>query len=678
MADTVDTHEDLREKAQTDTDTGMDQIARERAKYGMDPELAAAPYESGLTARTVVGALFVAVVMIPASIYLSLVAGTGLGSAAEWVSIILFAELARRSFMPLKRQEIYILFILASGLVGGGPFQSYIFNVYLQGSQEALSLGVAQRLTTENVWWAVPPAGSEAVAMRTFWHHDWLPIVMLGVVSSFVGRFQTLSSYYFLFRLTSDVERLPFPFAPIAAQGVTALADAERQGWRWRWFSIGAMIGLVWGAIYLGVPTVTAGIFGTALEIIPIPFIDFTRQIGSVLPGSLLGINTDVLSFMSGFVVPFPIICGQFISTITTSIILPPFLVEAGIFKGWRPGLGVVQASVLNTLDLWTSVALGVGLPVMFLGVYQSAKVLARHRDQRGQGTFAAPAGRGDLPLWLAASIWFVTSAVFVGIAHWLVPKFPFWIFIVFALLYTPFISYIGARMIGHAGSHVAFPPVVEAAYILSGYKGIAIWWVGSQANDFSGGVSRFRELELTKTKFSSYFGVELLMFPVTFLLSFAFWQVIWKLNPIPSSAYPYAMRMWPLNAYNRCLWQTATIQGNSIMLSAIKFNVIGYAAAGGGLLYYLVYLLKASPMWWYGMVGGIGAWPHGIFLSMAGALTSRHYLAKKFGGPDQWFRYAIVLNAGVACGQGLVGMAGVAVALINGAITQSPFQIFH
>lgn len=654
-------------------------LAEERKKYGLDPELEMAPYESGLTARTLIGALFVAVVMMPASIYLGLVVGTGLGSAAEWVSIILFTELARRSFMPLKRQEIYILFILAGGLVGGGPFGGLIWNTYLQSSQEALSLGVAERLTTENIWWAVPPAGSEAVALRTFWHRDWLPIVTLMIFTSIVGRFQTLSSYYFLFRLTSDVERLPFPFAPIAAQGITALAEgSEGETWRWRWFSIGSMIGLVWGAIYVGVPTVTAGIFGTAIEILPIPFVDFTREIGNVMPGSLLGFNTDLGSVMWGFVVPFPIICGQAISAFLSSFVAPPFLVEAGVLKSWRPGLGVVQASVLNNLDLWTSVSLGVGLPIMFLGVYESTKVLMRQRDGRGAGTFDAPPGRGDLPLWVAVAIWFASSAFFVGLAHWLVPLFPVWIYILFAFVYTPFISYIGARMIGHAGTHVSFPPITQAAFILSGFKGIAVWWVGSQANDFSGGVSKFREIELTKTKFTSYFAVEFIMFPITFILSFAFWSVIWKMNPIPSSAYPFALKMWPLNAYNACLWQTATIQGNSTMLNAIKFDVIGYAAVGGGALYAIIQLMHASPMWWYGIIGGLGAWPHGIFLSLTGALVSRYYLAKKFGGPEQWFKYAIVLNAGYACGVGLIGMAGVAIALINGAITQSPFQVFR
>jgi hypothetical protein len=201
---------------------------------------------------------------------------------------------------------------------------------------------------------------------------------------------------------------------------------------------------------------------------------------------------------------------------------------------------------------------------------------------------------------------------------------------------------------------------------------------VGMQIHDFSGGASRFREIELTKTKFSSFFAVEFIMWPITFLLSFAFWSVIWKMNPIPSAAYPFALRMWPFRAYQACLWQTATIQGNSTMLNAIKFDVVGYSAAVGGALYWALHAFKVSPMAWYGAVGGIGAWPHGMWWPMIGALLGRYYLARRVGGQEILFKYSIVVSAGFSCGMGLVGMAGVAIALINGAITQTPFQVFR
>ena len=89
------------------------------------------PFEEGFTMKTFIGALFVGLIMAPGAIYLGLVAGQGLGGAAQWVTIVLFAEVARRSFLPLKRQEIYMLFYVAGGLasavladrgISGGPF----------------------------------------------------------------------------------------------------------------------------------------------------------------------------------------------------------------------------------------------------------------------------------------------------------------------------------------------------------------------------------------------------------------------------------------------------------------------------------------------------------------------------------------------------------------------------
>ena len=60
------------------------------------------PFVDGFGWKTVIGALFIGIIMMPGAIYLSLVAGQGIGPAAEWVTIILFMEVARRSYQTLK------------------------------------------------------------------------------------------------------------------------------------------------------------------------------------------------------------------------------------------------------------------------------------------------------------------------------------------------------------------------------------------------------------------------------------------------------------------------------------------------------------------------------------------------------------------------------------------------
>ena len=63
--------------------------------------------------KAMLGGLFVGLIMTPASMYMQLVTGTDVGPAAQWVTIILFLEVARLSFTSLSRPETYILYYMA-------------------------------------------------------------------------------------------------------------------------------------------------------------------------------------------------------------------------------------------------------------------------------------------------------------------------------------------------------------------------------------------------------------------------------------------------------------------------------------------------------------------------------------------------------------------------------------
>ncbi|MCS6859864.1 MAG: hypothetical protein NZT92_06050, partial [Abditibacteriales bacterium] len=191
-------------------------------------------FEDGFGIKAVLGGLFIALVMIPGSIYLGLVAGQGLGPAAEWVTVILFAEIARRSLTQLKRNEIYILYYLAGSLVSfqagvalsGGAFGWLIWSQYLRQAPPLQGMGISEHIPG----WVSPPPTSEAILHRNLFHPDWWrdsqtghwlgPIVLI-LIGSVLGLLNKFGLGYALFRLTSDVERLPFPMAPVAAQGAT-------------------------------------------------------------------------------------------------------------------------------------------------------------------------------------------------------------------------------------------------------------------------------------------------------------------------------------------------------------------------------------------------------------------------------------------------------------------------
>jgi len=189
-------------------------------------------FEEGFDWKTVVGAVFIGFLMMPGSMYLQLVIGQGIGPAARWVTIILFAEIAKRAHTSLKQQEIFLLYYMA-GAALASPFQGLLWNQYLVQSDAARMLGLTEFFPS----WVAPAPDSPSMVARTFFHRDWLVPILLLVGAQVIQRIDHFGLGYALYRLTSDVERLPFPMAPVGALGTMALAesaDEREKGWKWR------------------------------------------------------------------------------------------------------------------------------------------------------------------------------------------------------------------------------------------------------------------------------------------------------------------------------------------------------------------------------------------------------------------------------------------------------------
>ncbi len=641
-------------------------------------------FEDGFSVKTIFGGLFVGFVMLPGAIYLGLMAGMSLGPAAEWTTIILFTEIARRSFVTLKRSEIYILFYVAAGLtvmqgamaLSGGAMAGSMFWQYFVRSPAAKSMGIATQVPT----WVVPPADSMALAGRTFFHVDWLLPGALILVGYVLSRLVWFGMGYTMFRITSDYENLPFPFAAITAQGSTALAEAttKAETWRWRTFSIGAMVGLVFGAVYIGIPTLTTVILTEPVQLIPIPWVDLTRRTQTMLPAVPVGFMTDLSNIGAGFVIPFWAVTGSFIAMLGTAVANPQ-LYKMGILHSWRPGMDTINTQFANQIDFYFSLGIGVSLAVFALGVYEIVRQItynrgARQRGEEVRGSWKPPPGRGDLPIWIPIGLYALGALGYILLCWKLVPAFPIIYIVAFAFLISPIESYINARMIGLTGQFLGIPMVLEGTIIFSGYKGIDIWFAPIPRFNMGGAVQGFRVLELTGNKVISVIKAEILMFPIATILSLLFWSLIWRLAPIPSPAYPYAQKMWHLEALQRGLWFTSTL--NPEHSTFYKAWNKWYALGGFGsaiVLYAVLRSLRLPILLVYGVVRGFGILPHYVFPQMAGALISQFYFIPRFGA-RRWKQYATVLMAGYSCGMGLVGMGTIALALIGKAVSQMPF----
>lgn len=677
-------------------------------EFSPDDTLERGPYRDGFTTRTVVGALFVSFVMMPGAIYLGLVAGRGLGSAAEWVTIILFAEVARRSFTHLSRQEIFVLFYVASGLSGvamahlalaGGPFAVTIWGQYMVQSPETSAIAA------EIPDWVVPPADSPAITERNLAHPDWWYSASHGLISAMVmicvgqvlGRMAWFGMGYVLFRLVSDRERLPFPLAPIAAEGATALAEStgrdetlserRKTSWRWNVFSVGATLGIVFGFAYVCLPVLTGLFMTKPIMLFPIPFIDFTSRVEQVLPASLVSISFDAGLFLAGMVLPFPLVVGTFIAAVATGLVANPILQKMGAFEHWTPGNGLLVNQMILGFDFWMSVSLGLAGAVGILGIYALVnQTIGRKREtsvplpekvpeEEGEEPpyRTACKQRGDFPMWVGIALFTLSTGSYCWLCKILVPGFPIWIVLVFGFLWTPIQSYVSARLVGMTGRGVSTPFLKETVFITSGYKPIDIWFAPIPLGDYGGITQRFRELELTRTKFTSIIKAEVLMIPISLISSFFFWWVFWKMSQVPSETFPFASRIWPVAARQSYLILTANASEHPLLLEALKAPVIVGSLVAGLGIYPLFALLGVPVMFYYGLIGGVGAPLHAVLPLFLGGIVGRYYFRKKFG-TERWSRYAPVVAAGFSCGMGLAGMLAVAAAIVSQCTRELPY----
>ncbi len=624
-------------------------------------------FEEGFDWKTIVGAVFIGFLMMPGSMYLQLVIGTGIGPAARWVTIILFAEVAKRSYTELKQQEIFLLYYMA-GAALASPFQGLLWNQYLVQSDAARMLGLTEFIPT----WVAPPGDSLSMVERTFFHRDWLIPILLLVGSQIIQRIDHFGLGYALYRITSDVEKLPFPMAPVGALGTMALAEStedKQKSWKWRVFSIGGVIGLAFGAVYVLLPTVSGLLFTESIRLIPIPWIELTRHTEEILPAVATGIQLDIGLIFIGMVLPFWAVIGGLIGLLIT-VAANPFLYRFGILHRWHPGMETVDTVFANNFDFYMSFGIGLGLSIAFVGIWHVVRSFRGSSGSRGslRDLFHPPPGRGDFNFWISIGIYVFSTLSYVLLCVWLVPNFPWIFFIIYGFLYTPVISYITARMEGIAGQFVSLPLVREASFIAGakyfGYQGIEIWYAPIPIHNYGKATVDFREIELTGTSIRGIIKAEIVVFPVVMIASLLFSQFIWQLAPIPSSNYPYAQELWHLQALNTLLMQTSTLEGNSAFFQALSALYV-LTGMGFGIVTYMILVFFGLPvMLVYGVVRGLGqSTPHGLILEVLGAFLGRFFFLKRYGA--MWRQYAPVLLAGFSCGMGLMGMFAMGFTLI-------------
>jgi hypothetical protein len=161
---------------------------------------------------------------------------------------------------------------------------------------------------------------------------------------------------------------------------------------------------------------------------------------------------------------------------------------------------------------------------------------------------------------------------------------------------------------------------------------------------------------------------------PIIFCTSFVFWWFFWHLTQIPSSDFPFAARIWPIQARSAYLIFTANSgMEQSLLLQALKPSVMVGSGIVGMFLYVTMAALNVPIIFFYGLLGGLGQPTHVGLNLIIGALIGRYIFRKKFGA-EKWARYTPVVVAGFMCGMGLAGMTAVACSLVVNCVKSLPY----
>ncbi len=633
-------------------------------------------FEEGYNISSLIGTLFVAAVMVPGALYMELVAGTGIGGAAQWVTVLLFVEVAKRANAKLSRAQLFILFYMSGMIMGRSVYGTPLYTQFLVRSDAAISTGVAAGIPT---W--VAPANLDELP-RTFLSKAWLPFLGLFLFREIMSRIDTAVLGYGLFRLTSDIERLPFPMVPVGAQGILAMAEqvegsAKSAGSnvRWRMFCVGSGIGMIFGLIYMGLPTITGSFFDNPLMVFKIPFADFTAYTEDFLPAVATGMSFDMGNLILGMTLPYFSMLGSFIGLIFT-FIMNPILYANGMMPTWKQGDDTVTTLFANNVDFYFSFQIGVSLAIAIYGIAVAIMTVRRNRDtaagkQSMEEIEHRSKLRGHVPgKWVCVS-YILTCSSYILLSGWLIDWHPgvMAVLFFFGFLYTPLISYVTARLEGLAGQVIEIPFITELAFIMSGYTGVKIWFMPIPKSNYGIQVVNYKQAELLGCKFGSIWKAQFFLFPVIIISTILFSSFIWSLAEIPSAVYPFTMEIWDLNAKNACLLYSSTLGEYSQFSEALGFWRFFSGLGSAAVVMSVLGWFGAPTMLFFGVVRGLGQTaPHTVVPNFIGAIIGKYYFEKKFG--REWRKMIPVVSSGFFVGTGLISMLSVGIVFLSKAIS--------
>ena len=638
----------------------------------------AGEWKSGLTWRVVLATIYSAVVLLPTLIWAELMIGPP-PVDLTWAVVILFYWLALMYGAPLSKQELLVMFAAVGTAAYAGvglDFPSAFYRVWFSNSPIVHAYGISELLP---YWWVPKNELIRAQVIRTFLHPEWGPVILFSMIFWILSLVMGISLGFFYYYLYTEVEKLPWPMARVNVEILSVLESREPE--RMRIFVLSALIGFVYSMIAYGTPILSQSLIGLRIEIIPIPWLDMSEAFQDVLPGAMVGLDTNPLNYLLGIVLPwYHLIVCMFATSLFVSLIGNPMVVWyfPYLIPKWvefPKGMKLPDILYWSNLYIWIAVSIGAGFAVFVEQIIARRKSLymtfkSLYKPSSALKLAGGLSFKSILGIYLVGTlVWFLLLELI------LIPGFPMLPLLFLIVVWPALYGLISIRAYAETGLSIPAPPefanniliATMMAYNIPVHSKLGIWpWFAPLGvpTGFEW-ARRFYICSGVRCTFRSYIkAVYLVAAPVAMLLNFIFSEFIWKMSYIPSPMFPYAQIFWPLRAARSVLWYTRQIYSLNPMLIIYSFIIVLGMSSVANILH--------IPISTIGIMTGIQPLPTPLAMFIGATLRKIVYHASK--GRIDLRKYGYMMLGGFAMGLSVAIAISVSIAIFLKSIWPLPY----
>lgn len=622
--------------------------------------------ERGLTLRILLAYLFSVFVIQPILMYYFLISNSFFWISG-WIPILLFSELANIMRAKLSNKELFILMIFQPVSLGYSLFfLSFPRNIYFAYSEPSQLLGVANYIPS---WWI--PSKSSLVSIYStkflFFHPAWFVPLSVSLVFVVLSVLSDLVLGYLTYEVFAVVEKLEFPFARAQVALINSLSQREPEFIRILFVS--ALAGVIVNIAIKFIPFVLGTLLlgGTLAYGVPVYlYVDFTPYLDQFLPGATLIIPTDPLNYVPGLLLPTRVAFIQFLASFILYFIGTFLITKYDLWppeSKWATGWGYWTLQYRSLIYFYISLLIGLSLAAMVIPVLLNPTPLKRGFSALVK---ASSAGKGLLST-KGLLLLYLFSASGLVLLSWYLTNFSFPLLALILLIVggSFFATYIATASAGVTVFGTNVPYLRELVTYYSGYQGKDIWFVPLPASlsgsiigtvagvapSFIGGSSVAQALlqaDLVNVEHSEFFKAYGLFITLSLVSSFILVNLFWFISPMPSSAYPYTVTGWPVDAVS---WARLLVWGWSGYIFRPAWLVGGFV--GGAAIYIMSsFLLKTPALLIISITGALLGIPF-AFSQLIGSLIGAKVLAPAF--KEKWQRYSYLVVSGYILGDTLM-----------------------